>query len=184
LPQSIECWHKETWTVSQVSSTHAFSGLRVFTVLAMLPQKTRMLLSTPGGTYCVHSHKRNKSKYKSQKGLSIYYFPGGPQAFSAAWYEARRGQVIPPRLDIQPVSNRGTRSPFRPSRSPLPNFCYWTRQLTGETNSLYANGAYATKICNEHVGDLREIEAIEALGTKLTERKETPIVQYSLRQTA
>jgi hypothetical protein len=25
---------------------------------------------------------------------------GGPQAFSIAWYEARRGQLIPPRFDI------------------------------------------------------------------------------------
>jgi hypothetical protein len=91
---------------------------------------------------------------------------GGPQAFSAGWYEARRGRRIPPRFEIPRRFD-----PQYPVAFPAESVAHLqlfgsgnaSEGRSGEAAALYSSAAYLTEIANDLDGIGRELECIEAL---------------------
>jgi hypothetical protein len=91
---------------------------------------------------------------------------GGPQAFSAGWYEARRGRRIPPRFEIPRRFD-----PQYPVAFPAESVAHFqlfgsgnaSAGRSGEAAALYNSAAYLTEIANDLAGIGRELESIEAL---------------------
>jgi hypothetical protein len=87
------------------------------------------------------------------------------QAFTARWYEARRGDYIPPRFGIPERFD-----PRYPVGFEAESVAHYRTFCTGaasagreaEANALYANAAYLTEVTNALTGTVRRLRALES----------------------
>jgi hypothetical protein len=91
---------------------------------------------------------------------------GGPQAFTVAWYEARRDRRIPPRFKI--CRRFDNQYPFAFPAESVARFQLFgsgnaSADRAGEAAALYSRTSYLTGIANDLAGIGRQIECVEAL---------------------